>query len=88
MEMASSPRTVEEIFKDYSARRIAVVRALTQGTLIYQNSHLGRFFRIFDIKVLTFFVIVFVCPFFQMLMNFTVSVIQVKCIIGSEFVLF
>ncbi|CAL0328286.1 unnamed protein product [Lupinus luteus] len=29
MEMASSPRTVEEIFKDYSARRIGVVRALT-----------------------------------------------------------
>ncbi|XP_004514210.1 PHD finger protein ALFIN-LIKE 2-like [Cicer arietinum] len=30
MEMASSPRSVEEIFKDYSARRTAVVRALTQ----------------------------------------------------------
>ncbi|KAK7293754.1 hypothetical protein RJT34_16627 [Clitoria ternatea] len=29
--MASSPRTVEEIFKDFSARRTAVVRALTQG---------------------------------------------------------
>ncbi|CAK7343920.1 unnamed protein product [Dovyalis caffra] len=29
MEMASSPRTVEEIFKDFSARRAAVVRALT-----------------------------------------------------------
>ncbi|KDP24443.1 hypothetical protein JCGZ_25007 [Jatropha curcas] len=29
MEMASSPRTVEEIFKDYSARRAGVVRALT-----------------------------------------------------------
>ncbi|KAK7317334.1 hypothetical protein RJT34_01469 [Clitoria ternatea] len=28
--MASSPRTVEEIFKDFSARRTAVVRALTQ----------------------------------------------------------
>ncbi|GAU27445.1 hypothetical protein TSUD_161310 [Trifolium subterraneum] len=27
--MASSPRTVEEIFKDYDARRTAVVRALT-----------------------------------------------------------
>lgn len=31
MEIASSPRTVEEIFKDYSARRTAVVRALTYG---------------------------------------------------------
>ncbi|XP_009346325.1 PHD finger protein ALFIN-LIKE 1 [Pyrus x bretschneideri] len=31
MEMASSPRTVEEIFKDYSARRNAVVRALTDN---------------------------------------------------------
>ncbi|KAG6769593.1 hypothetical protein POTOM_025243 [Populus tomentosa] len=29
MEMTSSPRTVEEIFKDFSARRAAVVRALT-----------------------------------------------------------
>ncbi|KAL3569733.1 hypothetical protein D5086_029623 [Populus alba] len=29
MEMASSARTVEEIFKDFSARRAAVVRALT-----------------------------------------------------------
>ncbi|KAI9124924.1 hypothetical protein K1719_004251 [Acacia pycnantha] len=29
---ASSPRTVEEIFKDYSARRAGVVRALTQGS--------------------------------------------------------
>ncbi|KAG5150184.1 hypothetical protein JHK82_017065 [Glycine max] len=27
--MASKPRTVEEIFKDYSARRIAIIRALT-----------------------------------------------------------
>ncbi|XP_011006562.1 PREDICTED: PHD finger protein ALFIN-LIKE 1-like [Populus euphratica] len=29
MEMASNARTVEEIFKDFSARRAAVVRALT-----------------------------------------------------------
>ncbi|XWS55531.1 hypothetical protein CRYUN_Cryun09bG0008100 [Craigia yunnanensis] len=29
MEMASTARTVEEIFKDYSARRTAIVRALT-----------------------------------------------------------
>jgi hypothetical protein len=29
--MASSARTVEEIFKDFSARRAAVVRALTHG---------------------------------------------------------
>lgn len=36
MEMASissSPRTVEEIFKDYSGRRTGIVRALTYGTL-------------------------------------------------------
>ena len=32
-EMSSSnPRTVEEIFKDFSARRAAIVRALTAGT--------------------------------------------------------
>ncbi|KAI5392017.1 PHD finger protein ALFIN-LIKE 2 [Lathyrus oleraceus] len=30
MEMASSPRSVEEIFKDFSARRDGIVRALTQ----------------------------------------------------------
>jgi len=34
MEMAASPRTVEEIFKDYSGRRAGVVRALTYGTLL------------------------------------------------------
>ncbi|TKY65825.1 PHD finger protein ALFIN 1 [Spatholobus suberectus] len=28
--MASKPRTVEEIFKDYSARRTAIIRALTR----------------------------------------------------------
>ena len=32
MEMASNPRTVEEIFKDYSARRTGLVGALTYGT--------------------------------------------------------
>ena len=32
--MAASPRTVEEIFKDYSGRRAGVVRALTYGTLL------------------------------------------------------
>lgn len=31
MEMASSPRTVEEIFKDFSARREGILRALSQG---------------------------------------------------------
>jgi hypothetical protein len=86
MEMASSPRTVEEIFKDYDARRTAVVRALTHGTLISSNSYLGLFFFLyFNFKVLTFFVFFF-CPFSQMLMNFTDFVIQVKCISGSEFV--
>ncbi|KAL2337746.1 hypothetical protein Fmac_012192 [Flemingia macrophylla] len=30
MKMASTPRTVEEIFKDYNARRTAIVRALSQ----------------------------------------------------------
>ncbi|XP_017442518.1 PHD finger protein ALFIN-LIKE 1 isoform X1 [Vigna angularis] len=30
MQMASTPRTVEEIFKDYTARRTAIVRALSQ----------------------------------------------------------
>jgi hypothetical protein len=37
MEMTSSPRTVEEIFKDFSARRAAVVRALTYGNLIFSS---------------------------------------------------
>lgn len=30
--ISSSPRTVEEIFKDYNARRTGIVRALTYGT--------------------------------------------------------
>ncbi|XP_058074992.1 PHD finger protein ALFIN-LIKE 2-like [Magnolia sinica] len=29
MEMASNPRTVEEIYKDYSSRRAGIIRALT-----------------------------------------------------------
>ena len=29
--ISSSPRTVEEIFKDYTARRSALLRALTYG---------------------------------------------------------
>jgi hypothetical protein len=28
----SAPRTVEDIFKDYRARRSAILRALTHGT--------------------------------------------------------
>lgn len=36
MEMASSPRTVEEIYKDFCARRAGVVRALTYGNLKLQ----------------------------------------------------
>lgn len=30
--ISSSPRSVEEIFKDYSARRVGILRALTDGT--------------------------------------------------------
>ena len=33
--MASNPHTVEEIFKDYSARRIVAIRALTHGTILF-----------------------------------------------------
>lgn len=44
MEMASSPRTVEEIFKDYSARRAGVVRALTYGMLLHFLSSLSLFY--------------------------------------------
>ena len=29
----SAPRSVEDIFKDYRARRSAILRALTHGTL-------------------------------------------------------
>ncbi|KAK9282877.1 hypothetical protein L1049_011102 [Liquidambar formosana] len=41
MEMqsiSSSPRTVEEIFKDYSGRRAGIVRALTYGLVISLSS--------------------------------------------------
>lgn len=37
MEMpsiSSAPRTVEDIFKDYSGRRVGIVRALTTGNLL------------------------------------------------------
>lgn len=30
--ISSNPKTVEEIFKDYSSRRSGIVRALTHGT--------------------------------------------------------
>lgn len=79
MEMASSPRSVEEIFKDFNARRTAVLRALTLGTFSFISLNLGFlfFFQAFNAKVLTFFVL-FLFPFSQMLMNFTDFVIQVK----------
>ena len=70
MDMASSPRNVEEIFKDYGARRTAVIRALTHGTtLLFLSSyplflHFANYF--------------FALFFSQTLMNFTASVIQVK----------
>lgn len=68
MEMASissSPRTVEEIFKDYSGRRAGIVRALTYGTLPPLSLSLESQF----VKILPFE--------FQMSRTFTDSVIQV-----------
>lgn len=68
MEMASissSPRTVEEIFKDYSGRRAGIVRALTYGTLSPLSLSLESQF----VKILPFE--------FQMSRTFTDSVIQV-----------
>lgn len=47
MEMAaisSSPRTVEEIFKDYSARRSGIVRALTYGIQLFFSGVVFFFF--------------------------------------------
>ncbi|KAF5804363.1 hypothetical protein HanRHA438_Chr00c09g0847901 [Helianthus annuus] len=41
MEMAaisSGPRTVEEIFNDYNARRAGIVQALTYGIVMLMNS--------------------------------------------------
>lgn len=46
--ISASPRTVEDIFKDYSARRTGLVRALTYGdldlSLFYLFSLMGPFF--------------------------------------------
>ena len=39
--VSSNPRTVEEIFKDYSARRSALLRALTKGL---DKTHLESFY--------------------------------------------
>jgi len=45
--VSSNPRTVEEIFKDYSARRAALLRALTKGLnpLSLSFSKFPRFLR-------------------------------------------
>lgn len=79
MEMASissSPRTVEEIFKDYSGRRAGVVRALTYGTRIFANLSL---FLLSLFGKLSHPVVFSLC-FSQMLMNSTSSAIQVRLI--------
>ncbi|KAG4390392.1 hypothetical protein GLYMA_06G288150v4 [Glycine max] len=72
--MASKPRSVEEIFKDYSARRIAIIRALTHGT--YYSSLSLAFHPCFHFSCILFF-------FSQMLINYTGSVIQERRICAS-----
>ena len=53
--ISSSPRTVEEIFKDYSGRRAGVVRALTYGTRIFASlSVLSSSFYVWKICLLSF----------------------------------
>lgn len=60
--VSSSPRTVEEIFKDFSARRGGIIRALTYGSFlcilfIFQNN--------FDEYLTDFFILIFIFHFFR-----------------------
>lgn len=90
MEMASSPRSVEEIFKDFNARRTAVLRALTLGTFSFVSLNLGFLFflQAFNVKVLTFFVFVFV-PFFADVDEFYgLCDPGKKVYTGSEFIIY
>ena len=75
MEMAASPRTVEEIFKDYSGRRAGVVRALTYGTLLSLSTITLSLSLSLSLKILIWPLLFLI----QMLMNFMDSVIQVLC---------
>ena len=51
MEMTSTPRTVEEIFKDYTARRTAIVRALSQGDVLSLSLSLSLFAFFFFLRI-------------------------------------
>lgn len=53
--MASSPRTVEEIFKDFSSRRDGIVRALTQGIQFNSIQFFIFYFYIFNFQLTCFF---------------------------------
>lgn len=81
MDIASNPRTVEEIFKDYSSRRTAIVRALTYGNPIFSSLHIyvtHTYLYVYVYVCLIIFMFLSFSTFpFQMLMNFTPSVIQV-----------
>lgn len=72
--VAYNPRTVEEIFKDFSARRNAVIRALTTGRL---PLHLFISFLLFFLEQLFFFLLFFLF-LAQMLTNFTPTAIPVS----------
>ena len=85
MEMASSPRTVEEIFKDYSARRGGIVRALTQGAVITPFLVSNKFLCDLLLVESESFLFCFDCVTSQMLTNFMGFVIQVTCNCRSRF---
>lgn len=84
--VSSGPRTVEEIFKDYSARRAGIIRALTHGTLccynlcISQRINVDLFLFIFlcSFRINIELIVIFIFLPFQMWTSFMDSVIQVK----------
>ena len=53
--MASKPRTVEEIFRDFRARRNAIIRALTHGTTLLFPMPLSFLFFYFFLSLSFFF---------------------------------
>lgn len=75
--VTSSRRTVEEIFKDFSARRSGIVRALTHGVSL-SLSYLPRpFLIIFHFLVIIFSYLLGISSAFQMWMISTRGAIQV-----------
>ena len=80
--ISSSPRTVEEIFKDYTARRSALLRALTYGPSLSLSLSLSKtlIFFVLLVKMLISIEAISSSLLSQMWMNSTRFAIQVSFI--------